>query len=348
MKNKIVSNKGISIGNQSKTLLNLLLGINNIGDLKRFDSIIANSSDKVDLITDLSLYNCKSNDCIWKTVLNQTDCMAGTVPVYLASNESNIIDKNLLIELICEQSEKGVSVITIHPTATRGLIKESRNRLIPFTSRGGGMVIKDMLLNYREENVYQEVLDNIIEVCKKNNTIISLGSTFRTATIIDALDDVYKAELKKQMEIAKYIEDKGCRVIVETPGHVPPQKIYKICQILKEYPYPIMPLGPMPTDIAFENDDMAACIGAVLMGINNCADILTIVTSQEHLGGIPTDEVIFEAIRKYNVARHIIDIDKLGDTEEDYRVSSQRAAVGSCDIRIGKECDRCGLFCPLK
>ncbi len=57
MKNKIVSNKGISIGNQSKILLNLLLGINNIGDLKRFDSIIANISDKVDLITDLILYN---------------------------------------------------------------------------------------------------------------------------------------------------------------------------------------------------------------------------------------------------------------------------------------------------
>ena len=74
-----------------------------------------------------------------------------------------------------------------------------------------------------------------------------------------------------------------------------------------------MPLGPIPTDCAFEYDDFAASIGSVLMGTRGCADVLSVVTRDEHLGGIPSVQSIIEAIKKYSVAKHIIDIYKIND-----------------------------------
>lgn len=46
-----------------------------------------------------------------------------------------------------------------------------------------------------------------------------------------------------------------------------------------------MPLGPIPTDIAIGMDHIAAAIGATIMGIEGCANIISTVTREEHTGG---------------------------------------------------------------
>ena len=103
----------------------------------------------------------------------------------------------------------------------------------------------------------------------------------------------------------------------------------------------------MPTDCALAQDDLAATIGAVLMGTRDCADILSVVTTDEHVGGIPTIESIVSALKKYSVAKHIIDIYKINDTKMDDQVSLERSRHNSCILESSKKCHRCENMCPL-
>lgn len=349
LKKLITTNKGIYIGRGASTLLNLLVGANDrflIDDEIKKISCMESTAENVDIITDLSL--CKSPNRLWEYVLENTHYMAGTVPVYLSVDSNGTIDENILIELISEQCEKGVSIITIHPTVNRKILELSKDRIIPCTSRGGGIVARDYVYNKREENIYLQLLDKIALKCKKHKVIISIGSTFRSGTILDALDQTYLEELNEQIRIADYLSEKGVDTIIETPGHVDAKKLLKICDKLKSIPYPIMPLGPMLTDIGLEEDDTVAVIGASLMGIHSSADILSIVTSREHLSGIPTIDEIRRAISKYNVAKHIIDLYKIQDYSEDLKISRERARLRSCNIMSEPDCTRCGEVCPLR
>jgi phosphomethylpyrimidine synthase len=351
MKDTIESNREIPIGYKTRTLLNLLLGFNSIQEIKdeiTKMSVFSDKSYEIDIITDLSLYRAKNGDRLWERVISETECMAGTVPIYLSLDKNDLVDIHLLKENIFEQCEKGVSIITIHPTPTRELINMCQGRLIKWTSRGGGIIINDLLKSGKQENVFIDIMDDIIKICKKYNTIISIGSSFRTATIIDAMDRAYIKELNMQLKISKHIKKRGGNTIIETPGHADPDSIKRIGLILSKYPFPIMPLGPIPTDVAFEQDDTAAVIGAVLMGTQNCADILSIVTNQEHSGGIPTIDVIREAISKYKIAKHIIDINKIGNKDFDFQISSKRSMESSCSVKNDEKCMRCGKLCSLR
>lgn len=351
IKNCIETNRGITIGKDSKTCINLLLGFNEREAMKsEYEKIDFFSSEDrgIHIITDLSLCNVGRKERLWEKVLDNTSLLAGTVPVYLAVSDNGMIELEKLKSDIMEQCEKGVSIITIHPTVNRKLIALGEKRLMKCTSRGGGIVIRDLLCNQREENAYLLILDDIIKACRKSNTVISLGSTFRSGTIGDAMDETYLEELKLQFELAEYIESNGVNVMLETPGHAAPKSIKKICNLLSKYPYPIMPLGPMPTDIAGDEDDTAAVIGAVLMGENNCADVLSVVTCEEHLGGIPSLEAIYKAVKKYRIAAHIIDISKLNNIEKDIEISRKRAENGNCNVGDGDLCLRCGKWCPLR
>lgn len=350
-KKVIMTNKGVKVGKGANTLLNLLLGANDkpavkdeIGKIEYLNS----RKEKIDIITDLSLCDSKGSNRLWEYVLENTGYMSGTVPIYLAADEAGTVDENILFELICEQCEKGVSVITIHPTVNQELLVLSKGRMIPCTSRGGGIVAYDYVNNHRYENIYLKLLDKIVQKCREHGVIISIGSTFRSGTIIDAMDRTYLTELEEQIKIADYLDRNGVNVMIETPGHIDPEKLLLLCERIQNIPYPVMPLGPMLTDIGYEEDDTVAVIGASMMGIHGSADILSIVTSREHLSGIPDIEEMQRAISKYQIARHIIDLYKIHNYDEDIRTARQRANIKSCDITASHDCKRCGDVCPLR
>ena len=86
-KKVIMTNKGVKVGKGANTLLNLLLGANDketvkneIGKLEYLKA----GKEKVDIITDLSLYDSKGSNRLWEYILENTDYMSGTVPFYLA------------------------------------------------------------------------------------------------------------------------------------------------------------------------------------------------------------------------------------------------------------------------
>lgn len=341
----------LAIGAEEPTALNLLLGFNTpaereleyqkISQLNRYQN-------KINVITDLSTCRISIKESLWYHVLQNTDFIAALVPVYHCWIKGEGLNKSLLLESIIEAAENGVSLITIHPTPSRTLASLCKDRIIPITSRGGGMVLNDLILNNREINIYLELLPEIIEISVKHNMAISIGTSFRSASIIDSFDAAYQAELIEQIKIADYITAGGGTAIIETPGHASPHNITLICDYLNQSSSaPIMPLGPMPTDIGMELDDVAAAIGAVLMGTNHCADLLSIVTSIEHTGGLPDIQTLLKAVDIYTLAKHIIDISKINDCKDDKNISEQRRSFCSCISDNQSICTRCSEYCPL-
>jgi len=139
--------------------------------------------------------------------------------------------------------EGGVSVITIHATISKELVTQARTRLVPWTSRGAGVVINDLLTRDLDENVYLKILPQLVDTALRTKTVISLGACFRSANIFDSCDNVQRSEINWQLKLATEIKRAGVGVIIETPGHAKPSDIRKIAQMFKGCQYPIMPLG---------------------------------------------------------------------------------------------------------
>lgn len=130
-----------------KTLVNCLIGANELEDYKyeiKIDCIL-NISEKPDIVSDLSTKRRKISESIWYKIVKDTPFVSATLPIYLVSKNNNKIDSNELLDIIIEQMENGVGMITIHPTANKQIFEDSKNRMVPVTSRGGGMVIQDLI-----------------------------------------------------------------------------------------------------------------------------------------------------------------------------------------------------------
>ncbi len=332
-------------------MLNCLVGINADfqyqSEISKIRAIVSHSTVP-DIITDLSTIFPGKLKPIWKYVFDETPCAAAVVPVYALGRANRAIDRLQLLELIIEQIEGGVGILTIHPTASLALYNLAKSRFVPVVSRGGMIVVRDMISRKcLEDNVYMEILHEIVKYAQEYRAVLSIGATFRSANIFDGNDVVQNEEIKRQIEIADYISGNGVDVIIESPGHSSPVDIKQIASVLRKSNYPIMPLGPIPTDIAHGLDHIASAIGAVLLGIENCAHILSVVTRCEHTGGRPAKDDILEALDAARVAAHIIDMNNTMNYSEDLAVVERMVHFESC-LERSSCCDRCDNLCPLK
>lgn len=350
---KLKNKKGfIEAGFRKKTLVNSLVGINHENEynyeLEKINEI-TNALVKPDILTDLSTKRVKFRNTIWYKIANDTQYVSGSLPIYLVKPHNDHVDENELLDIMIEQMENGVGLVTIHPTANKEIFEKAKNRMVPITSRGGGIVIKDLIAKeFSEENVYLKILPQIIKYARKHNVALSIGATFRSANIFDCNDEAQKMEIDLQIALAKLIFQQGIGVIIESPGHASPKDIMKISSILKKAGFPVMPLGPIPTDIAAGMDHISSAIGATLMGLEGCANIIAAVTREEHTGGRPTIESTIESIKAAKIAAHIIDIHNINDTDMDMIVAEERAKNNTCIFGKGtKYCDRCEALCPL-
>lgn len=341
-------NKEVVVGKGQKVLVNQLVGIN---DVTEYNDCIAKidmwdkENEGPDIIMDVSLF-CTDSYSIWKYALEKRKYIVGTVPIYFVKEKEHI-RKEELLAVIRDQLCKGVKIITIHPTPTYELIEMSRKRITPFTSRGGGIVIKDLLNNKKQKNIYMECLDDIISLCLEYRAAISIGTSFRSANIIDSMDEVQKLEIKSQIQLAEYIESKKVNVIVEMPGHASPSKIEELNKMINNQHYPIMPLGPVVTDIGAGMDHITSAIGLVLMGLKGNVQIISAVTAEEHTGDIPSIKATYEAVKTARLVAHIIDMEQLNDLSKDYAYAVLRK--NSCVLNNRtRDCLRCGDYCPLK
>lgn len=345
--------RSVSAGPGCRTLVMALVGASHprqIEEQVRKIGKISDLPDGPEIISDLSIISPDDGPPLWQRVLRETSAAAACLPVYsVARTSQGRIDPSELLEVAVEQMEGGVGLLTIHPTPSREIQELAAGRLVPCTSRGGGLVIADAeSRGWKEENAYLKILPQLAAHARRNGTVLSLGASYRSANIFDCGDAAQVAEIRAQAELAREIRNQGIGVIIESPGHARPKDIKKLAVLLRATGVPIMPLGPIPTDTAIGQDHISSAIGAVLLGLEGCAHILAAVTREEHTGGIPSVESTIEAVAAARVAARVIDLDQLDDDGPDLTVANARSSGRTCVVgKRSSGCDRCAKACPL-
>lgn len=339
------------LNNEKKTYVMSLIGISDKTYKNNTYALLKKLTQSYppEFIADLSILNLKNKESLWRKIIHETDSYATTLPCYYISKKSKCIDRNELLDIAIEQMEEGVKIMTIHLTPNKLLSQLSKSRLVPCTSRGGHIILQDLInSDFKRNNAYIDILPELIGNAKKNNTIISIGASYRSSNIFDSLDLVQTEEINMQLEFAEYIDKNGVEVIIETPGHASPRNILKIAEIFKASNYPLMPLGPIITDIGIGMDHITAAIGATILGMNSNVKIIAAVTEEEHTGNIPNDTAIINALKTAKMTAHILDMYRYEDYEKDYIIAKDRSINKTCIYQSNKEgCKRCDKLCPL-
>lgn len=301
-----------------------------------------------DMMMDLSLYRAEIP--LYKHIQEILNISVGTVLAYIPFSKEKGLEWSECMNYLIQLGKDKVNFVTIHFTANAELLEIARrDREMPVTSRGGAMCLYDIEMNSRKRNLFMEHIDEIIAIAKQYDMTISLGATFRPSNIFDACDEVHTKETEEQLQICRYLQKEGVNVMVENVGHISLDKIEKHANLLRQFNAPIMPLGPIPTDTAIEQDHISAAIGAAMLCYHGCADIINCVTRKEHTGEEITSDVMIESIKAMKIVAQTINVYRGFEDaiENEKSVNRQRAENRSCVIDNG-QCGRCHNVCPLK
>ena len=315
-------------------------------------------------------------DEIRKTIIAASKIPIGTVPIYQAAVEAIKKNKTItkmnpeqLFEVIEKHGESGVDFITVHTGVTRQSLERLKvqGRVTDIVSRGGAFLAEWMIVNQRENPLYEQ-FDKLVAIAKKYDMTLSLGDGLRPGSTGDATD---RAQIQELITLGEQCEEawrNGVQVMIEGPGHVPLNLIEgnmmlekKLC---KEAPFYV--LGPIVTDIAPGYDHITAAIGGALAGLYG-ADFLCYVTPSEHLG-LPSPLDVREGVIVARIAAHAADIARGNEKaiERDKQMSKFRKALdweGQLRMAIDPEkirsfrkerslrddvCSMCGEYCAMK
>ncbi|MCK9163898.1 MAG: phosphomethylpyrimidine synthase ThiC [Bacteroidales bacterium] len=340
------------IGDGYPIIVNCNVGVNHkekyLNEIRKIDDLFADCNTHPDTMMDLSI--CSIKQSIAKYIITKYNIPVGIVPAYTVYSKEEGIDKYKLLDNIEKSAEEGIAFMTMHFTADQDIYQiAKKNRNIPTTSRGGGIVLSDKIINKRTDNVYISNIDKIICLAKKYSFVISLGATFRPAGIIDACDEAHIKETLKQIELSKYIQERGVDVIVENVGHIGIDNIINHSKLLREANSPIMPLGPTPIDSAIGYDHIASAIGAAFMGYCNCAHIINAISPSEHLrSGFDIGDMK-NGIIAAKIAAQTINVTRFDNSMMvESQIYTKRSENKSCFITPNISCSRCSKICPLK
>lgn len=339
---------GIKVGESQPVRVNCNVGANTpeqiVYERERLKAI-GESNRLPDTFMDLSIGQYEKP--LYKEIVREFGCPVGVVPAYSFPTTLHITQEYAL-DTLRRLADDGLSFFTLHLTANRDLLDlAKRTRKIPVTSRGGAIALMRSI-DDNSENIWMSMLPQIIDLAKEYGIVISLGATFRPAGVDEACDEVHLKETEEQLKLCRMLQAEGVQVMVENVGHIGIDRLEKHCGLLRHFNAPIMPLGPLPTDCAENEDHIAAAIGATMMGYWNCAHIINCVTRSEHTKSFFSIEETLEAIRIARIAAHIIDVARGINLEAETEMLDKRAKSQCCIVEEGRECRRCSMYCPLK
>ena len=350
----LVTNVGVSSNDNdisvelNKAQVAIEAGANIISDL----SLVPNPADIQKRYMDM-IDVPFSNVAIYETFCN------GLFSMKTPSPEQHIIDFE-------EQAKRGIDLITIHATAFKedmALIEDSK-RLIPTTSRGGAMVLRNMYQG-GYENPYYVYFDDILSIAEKYHVCLSLGPMYRPASVWDChnQNELHVLELERMGQLVRRARDKGIGVAIEGIGHASIKDIPSLVGTAKRHcgdaPYRVLTVS---TDTAMGFDHISSAIASAV-AVQNGASSITCVTRSEHIG-LPTLEDIRESVYSAKIAAESGYRARTEDYSRDYLVSLARKERG-CFARSegflfqsmlekinngehkGKSCGMCGDFCPF-
>lgn len=372
--NKRENSIPVAVGEGLKVKINANIGTSNE------KSSIAEELDKVrvieqagaDVLMDLSTGNLV--DETRRSIIAATKLPIGTVPMYQAGKEALDAHKNIaklskdkLFSDIEKQCEDGVDFITVHCGVTKFVVDQlqKQKRLTGIVSRGGSMLACWVKMTGCENPLY-EYYDELLDLVKKYDVVLSLGDGLRPGCTADAGDRAQVAETIVLGELVKRAKAAGVQAMVEGPGHVALNKIPSMIQTIKELTEyaPLYVLGPLACDCAPGYDHITSAIGGTLAAYHG-ADFLCYVTPAEHLG-LPNSAQVREGIITAKIAAHCADLAR-GNKDaikQNYLISKARVeldwkgqienSIDKCAFdgveiaREGKPCTMCGSYCSMK
>jgi phosphomethylpyrimidine synthase len=315
-------------------------------------------------------------DSIRKIVMSRARVPIGTVPIYQAAVQAvqkkksiTKLDPEELFDVIEKHGQDGVDFVTVHCGVTREVIErlKKQSRIADIVSRGGAFLTEWMVVNGRENPLYEQ-FDRLVAIAKKYDMALSLGDGLRPGCIADATDRCQVQELLILGELCEEAQKSGVQVMIEGPGHVPLNQIEANVVLEKKLckGAPFYVLGPIVTDIAPGYDHITSAIGGALAGYCG-ADFICYVTPSEHLG-LPTIDDVREGVVVARIAAHAADIARGNKAAwaRDELMSRYRKALdweGQIATAIDPEkikafrkerdlqdnvCSMCGEFCAMK
>ena len=330
LKERIIDGRIVIIKNSKRKIKPCAVGE---GLRTKVNANIGTSQDQADLSLEIKKLNaairCRADAVMdlstggdikkaRRMVLKHSNVPVGTVPIYeaviRAVKEKGHISKmreNDILDVMEEQASDGVDFFTVHCGITQATLDTLRKkkRLIPIVSRGGSFLAEWMLLNKKENPMYEH-FDQILKIAKKYDITLSLGDGMRPGALVDATDRPQIQELIVLGELAERARRHNVQVIIEGPGHIPIDQIASNVLIEKKLcnNAPFYVLGPLVTDIAPGYDHIVSAIGGAIAAFYG-ADFLCYVTPSEHLR-IPDVQDVENGVIASRIAAHAADIAK--------------------------------------
>jgi phosphomethylpyrimidine synthase len=366
--------KGIGTGLSVKINANIGTSPERVNIDEELEKLRVAEDAGADAIMDLSIGG--DLDSIRKIVMSHARVPVGTVPIYQAAVQAvqkkksiTKLDPNELFDIIEKHGQDGVDFITVHCGVTRQVIErlKKQGRVTDIVSRGGAFLTEWMVVNNKENPLYEE-FDRLVAIAKKYDMTLSLGDGLRPGCIADATDRSQIQELLVLGELCEVAQKNGVQVMIEGPGHVPLNQIEANIVLEKQIckGAPLYVLGPIVTDIAPGYDHITAAIGGALAGYCG-ADFICYVTPSEHLG-LPTMDDVREGVVVARIAAHAADVARgnkiawaLDKQMSTYRKTLDWEGQIACAIDPDKirtfrkerslhddVCSMCGEYCAMK
>ncbi|MEG8182749.1 hypothetical protein GZH49_30235 [Nocardia terpenica] len=262
----------------------------------------------------------------------------------------------------------GVDFVLVHMGITPDLVErmEKSSRVMPTTSRGGGLVARYMKM-HNVENPFIEYLDGIVEICRRREVVLDLGDVFRPGCAADAGDELKRLEIQLLAEVRKEILAGGVQVLAESGGHIPLHRIPELIPAYKEAlgGAPLWLAGPMVIDNGVTLDDVVNTLGIVTAGACG-GDMFASITHNEHYA-MPTAPDTAVSVRMARVAITALEVVRGSRAEvarqraisvarraNDWDAQSGHALYPDLanqvfiqhDLKRGAPCTICGKYCP--
>lgn len=371
MKSKLHDCLPVAVGAGLKIKINANMGTSNFNADQNLEMLKLEAAVKYGAHTVMDLSTGGDITGMRKRIISESSVPVGTVPIYEAivknSDVASITEDDFL-DTVKQHIEDGVDFITVHCGVTRSCIPLLESRIMGVVSRGGSFLIKWML-HHKKENPLYTRYDEILEMAKKHDVVLSLGDGLRPGALADATDAAQLEELRTLGELAARAREKSVQVMVEGPGHVPLHMIKENIELQKKYcnGAPFYVLGPLVTDCSPGYDHLTGAIGGALAAMYG-ADFLCYLTPMEHLG-LPDISHVIDGVVASKIAAHAADIargipgardvdDEMSrarsnlDWETMYKLSMNPEKARLMRNDTGREdsdvCSMCGDFCSAK
>lgn len=363
----IMTRKGcppVAIGKGVSTKVNVNLGTSTAKIDMNAEIEKVRIADKygADTITDLSMGG--DIRAIRTLVLENSKLPITTVPIYQTVVECGMkkVTTDDIFSYLKAHVDEGVSSVVLHCVDKATLDKlKGAGRVMGMVSKGGSLTGVYMLINGCE-NPFIENFDEVIDILRKRDVVLSLGNTMRSGCIHDLRDSAQMMEIKNNVQLANRANEKGVQVIIEgMGGHIQAADIPAHVKLYKSKSnFPLFVAGPLPTDIALGYDHIAGAVGAS-MASGAGADYLCYITPAEHLS-LPSPEQVREGLVAFKIAAHIGDSMKYGMSNRDLLLAQKRARFdweGQMELALDSDrpkdmcpitgpCSMCGEYCAIK